>query len=695
MKSALVQLGWVTGLGGGAQPTSYGHRPQPPTRQEGTKTVPPALVTTKPREAVQKPPERGRWKRQPNYPTTRSEWTLAPPVSLRSEMSAYWERTPQPLPTSHLNCQMRRWIIQTDLGAVAPLQSFWLACSEREIGLLPKAPICLGRVSSSLAILLLTLIPQTPATARTWIIAADGSGDAPTVQAGIDSAGTGETVLLGPGTFYENVNMTGKAIELSSQFGPGSATLDGSHGDGPVITCDSGERNGTIITGITITGGAGISYLSNRLGGGIYCDNASPVIRGNVICGNNVVGAFNSRGAGIYIGPTETNAIIEGNTLEDNYSSGNGGCINIGGPCVVQDNIIRYNRTGGGDGAGIRYVANSPAVIRRNVILGNTANDHGGGIYILNNKMDPSEIDISLNIIINNVANGADAPGAPDCSGGGIWLTERGAHIHNNTIAFNRAYKIAGSFASVGGICEINPSSEVVVERNILYHNLDGAVGVYGLSNDASIWIATFRQNIIYDNGKQDVYSDTFDPRAMIHLMLDGNIFDDPLFCSAGVGAQAEVAGASPALNQPFGVIGAAETPGCGPYIAKIGTDLPPDPTLCSCMFPDAIAADGGQDTVRAVVASDRGPIQALQIRAYLDLESGAFSPKVQTTATGTTDRLGRAEMVFGAAISGQGQFYITVVAGGMEICRSEPYTMNSDVTTIHTTWGRLKARYQ
>ena len=134
-----------------------------------------------------------------------------------------------------------------------------------------------------------------------WEVREDGTGDAPFIQAAIDSSRDGEVVLVYPGIYYENLNLLGKAIELRSADGPEVTTIDGSQGDTSVILCVSGETNATLIKGFTITGGRGYPItITSRTGGAILCLDSCPTIEGNIIRGNSSIGEiFDSRGGGI------------------------------------------------------------------------------------------------------------------------------------------------------------------------------------------------------------------------------------------------------------------------------------------------------------------------------------------------------------------------------------------------------------
>jgi hypothetical protein len=79
---------------------------------------------------------------------------------------------------------------------------------------------------------LLLLAPQV-ATARTWYVKADGTGDAPTIPDAVDSASYGDTVLVAPGTYicpdntdysYEWV-LLGSGVSLVATGGPDSTTI--------------------------------------------------------------------------------------------------------------------------------------------------------------------------------------------------------------------------------------------------------------------------------------------------------------------------------------------------------------------------------------------------------------------------------------------------------------------------------------
>jgi parallel beta-helix repeat protein len=283
-------------------------------------------------------------------------------------------------------------------------------------------------------------VTQAAAAHATRIVDDDGQGtiascDDPqatysTVGAAIAAATNGDTVLVCPGTYIENVNFGGKAIAVRSVAGPTVTILDGNLADS-VVTFDSGEGASSSLEGFTVRNGR-----ASFDGGGIRVESASPVIRGNVVMRNR---ACSAAGISIEFG----SPLVEENTIAENFQAGctggtGGGGIEIGGPstAVIRRNIIRDN-SGVWAGGGIHLWSADSPTIELNVIVGNSA-ERGGGIALHNE----SNATIRGNLIAQNHA----------AEGGGLfWIVSdsvRGILLVNNTIAGNDSLDGSGIFAS-------------------------------------------------------------------------------------------------------------------------------------------------------------------------------------------------------------------------------------------------------
>jgi nitrous oxidase accessory protein NosD len=91
--------------------------------------------------------------------------------------------------------------------------------------------------------------------------------DYPAIQQAIDSSANGDTVIVKPGTYVENIDFKGKAITLQSEKGADVTTIDGNK-TGSVVTCKSGEGPDTVLDGFTITNGSGSVVDPPFYGGG-------------------------------------------------------------------------------------------------------------------------------------------------------------------------------------------------------------------------------------------------------------------------------------------------------------------------------------------------------------------------------------------------------------------------------------------
>jgi hypothetical protein len=88
----------------------------------------------------------------------------------------------------------------------------------------------------------------------------------PTIQEAIDAADYGDTALVAPGTYSENINFREKAITVKSENGrPEDTIIDGRNADS-VVTFTSGEGRLSILNGFTLQNGRASSDRSSEGG---------------------------------------------------------------------------------------------------------------------------------------------------------------------------------------------------------------------------------------------------------------------------------------------------------------------------------------------------------------------------------------------------------------------------------------------
>lgn len=139
--------------------------------------------------------------------------------------------------------------------------------------------------------------------ATTHTISLDGAGDFTVIQDGIDASSNGDTVLVYPGTYFENIDYNGKNITIASLYLTTqidsfvhTTIIDGNQ-NGSVVRAVNGEDETAMLCGFTIQNGSGSLFQNYDLaGGGLYLHDCFIVVKKCIIQNNsaNVAG-------GIYI----------------------------------------------------------------------------------------------------------------------------------------------------------------------------------------------------------------------------------------------------------------------------------------------------------------------------------------------------------------------------------------------------------
>ncbi len=229
----------------------------------------------------------------------------------------------------------------------------------------------------------------------------DGSSANPfkTIQYAIGHTNTsvGDTVLVQPGTYIENINLGWKNIVVGSltlttgdKSYVSQTIIDGgspSNSDSAsVVTFIGGETSSAKLVGFTLQNGNGLLISDIRYGGGIYTKSSNPGLKHLIIKNNaNSSNSDNLYGGGIYFGK-KSDAFLDSSEISNNGETniGWGGGIFIQSRAdVTSDGVLIKNnkaKYGGGIYLPEKFDGGANPVFRRAEIISNEA-FHGGGIW--------------------------------------------------------------------------------------------------------------------------------------------------------------------------------------------------------------------------------------------------------------------------------------------------------------------------
>jgi predicted outer membrane repeat protein len=358
-------------------------------------------------------------------------------------------------------------------------------------------------------------------------------GQYSSIQEAIDAANSGDTVLVSPGTYVENIDFLGKAIVVTSVEGPDVTMIDG--GDpidpdfGSVALFNKGEGPETILEGFSLLNGTGTfcsSYNQKNHGGGIFCWEAAPTIRNNILSGNrgfcgggifclnwfyldektfypsildNVItgNLAEHEGGGIFL--FNTSPDIANNLISDNEALKEGG--GIFGQYTdseISSNIIRGNRASN-DGGGICLGWVGCKIVGNRIMENESLSGFGGGIF---NEGAETGMYIQDNVICGNEA---------DLYGGGIY-SEEFSIITNNMIAENSAHHGGGAFFSFY-------ARPTITNNTVVRNSAEGEGGGFNFYWCHSKYPIMFTNTILWDNeassGPEMFLADQFSGSSM------------------------------------------------------------------------------------------------------------------------------------------------------------------------------------
>lgn len=262
--------------------------------------------------------------------------------------------------------------------------------------------------------LLLLLVTAVSAPAATWFLEPDGTGDAPHMQAAIDSSAPGDTILLNNGVFTGAGNqflVVSKTLSFLSVNGPEFTRINFSNTPGFTISAPQ-----CLIEGIAHDGASAFHF-----GGGILVESADFTLRNCwfVDCGALAgagVAFFGASGQGRIMncefrncGASLGSAVAVFDGMDEVLfekclitACADGPVAIQSGACVVRSTTFWGNAAFGGKGSAVSF--GGPLVVENCVV----ANSHGtfeGPFY----SEGSNTLTISCSDMFGNTAGGANA----------------------------------------------------------------------------------------------------------------------------------------------------------------------------------------------------------------------------------------------------------------------------------------------
>jgi hypothetical protein len=295
-------------------------------------------------------------------------------------------------------------------------------------------------------------------------------GDYQTIQQGIDAASTWfDTVLVAPGTYYENISFNGKRITVASNYIFSEDTMDikntiidGSQPSNPdwgsVVLFVSGEDTTSVLCGFTITGGTGsIGEVGTRAGGGVLVGWSGAKIINNFIEYNSINGQGLAIGGGISQGPPNDPSyiVIRNNRVRYNEVAGTvsgvGGGINVNGTPIISNNIVTYNISKNLQQSAVEMLCFS------------------GGMDISCAIGETREIYVTNNMVANNKCISENTTSGSVTACGGVRLCRSQGYFGNNEIIGN---EIIGENALLGcGMVVVQTDTTLSLCNNTIAYN--------------------------------------------------------------------------------------------------------------------------------------------------------------------------------------------------------------------------------